>query len=184
MSGSFRRMFRLKKMVWAVVLCTAVLTNGAGASPRTVGELADDARLIVVGRVDKLTCRRNVDGRLMTLVTLDVSEVWKGEHRMTDRTLTFVNGGGILGPIRQSFNPDRPYRIGEKAVFFLEPGGQGQWVTVSLWQGRFAIGKQGHDPSKGEKASNNGFAELNDRGFTLSLEELKQQVMEVYSEGR
>jgi hypothetical protein len=168
-----REMFRTR-FILAAVVCGLIMPTYGWCAPRTLDELSSEAQLILVGKVEKLVCRRDPDQRMITEVTLLVQDLWKGTHPA--RHITLVQAGGILGGIRQEFPYENPYRIGETGIYFLEKSPIGYWLTVSLGQGRFLIQCGDDDLSDSCRVSNCGFSTDSSKGLTIDLNQFRNTI--------
>jgi len=120
--------------------------------PLPVEELTQRADLILHATVTSKVCERTAEGRIITRVELEVSEVWKGN--LTTNHFTVVHGGGTVGNICTEVSGQVEYTVGEEVVAFLVLNPRGEGVTLGLAQGKFHIWK---DQKTGEKFAHNIF---------------------------
>ncbi|MSU58780.1 MAG: hypothetical protein EXS35_11525 [Pedosphaera sp.] len=121
-------------------------------TPLPVEELTQRANLILHATVTSKVCERTAEGRIITRVELDVSEVLKGN--LTTNHFTVVHGGGTVGNIRTEVSGQVEYTVGEEVVAFLVLNPRGEGVTLGLAQGKFHVWK---DKQSGEKFAHNIF---------------------------
>src|SRR6185295_8590950 len=86
-------------------------------TPLPVEELTQRADLILHATVTSKICERTAEGRIITRVELDVSEIWKGN--LTTNHFTVVHGGGTVGNRRDEVSGQVEYTVGEEIVAFL-----------------------------------------------------------------
>jgi hypothetical protein len=145
-----------KLLRWVGCALLAALT--ATAVPATTlqrlsdDELIDGASLIVTGHCRSMESRW-VGRTLVTLVTLEVDDTWKGEKR---GEVTVVVPGGIdldrPVPVTVTYPGAPVFRPDESALVFLQPLDQldvaGAYQVVGFDQGKLTI----TDGGDGEKA--------------------------------
>ena len=106
----------------------------------SIETLAVKADAVVHGRVVRLSCQRDDEGRLFTKVRLQIVEQVKG--RQGGEMLTVVQGGGMLGR-RIARSPLQPrYQVGGEVVVFVVFNSRGEAVTLGLNQGKFDVARQ------------------------------------------
>lgn len=134
---------------WVVMMVMMVLGLGVGVGrearatrmvPMTVEQLAATSTAVVHGRVVALESARDGEGRIYSRVDLRVLEVWRGT--VASEVCQVVMGGGILGDRSVSVAGQAAYRVGEEVVAYLVRNPAGEWVTVGLSQGRFAVRRE------------------------------------------
>lgn len=126
-------------LAWAILL-TGLGQSPAGATrfvPMTPEQMAAVAGLVIHGRVESVTVRRDDQGRIHTRVDVHPLELWKG--KLESATCTIVAGGGILGESEVAAVGQVTYRVHEEVVAFLVRNPAGEWVTVGLAQGKFPV---------------------------------------------
>jgi len=105
----------------AASLAVLVLAGTSHASmmlPMTVEELTEDADLVAVGRVVHKESKLSAGGgRIFTVVTIDVSEAWKGA---TSKQVEIHVPGGTVDGISQVVVGVPQFTVGEDAVVFLK----------------------------------------------------------------
>jgi|GEM_PF-3105079 len=136
----------------ALILCTAVLAGLASlASATTTVHLTDralveGAELILLGDAMEVTTTW-VDRDLVTLVTVEVEEVIKGEVGESVE-VALPGGVDLTGPVPLAVTwPGAPTLVpGERAVLFLESYGPvaGAFAITGWSQGKFIV-QQGTD---------------------------------------
>lgn len=129
-------------------LCLLVCTLAAPglwattAVERSTEDMAQEAAVIVTGRVINLQSTWIDDRDLVTLATLQVSEVLKGE---AGPQITVVLPGGIDSnrpvPIAMSFPAAPEMQLQENALLFLVPEGQVEqgYAIVGWSQGKYSL---------------------------------------------
>src|SRR5262245_56718698 len=135
---------RHRALAWPVAMAVMVLvsprTASADLAPKwTDAQLVRFADAIVRGRVTAVTVA--IDDRVgtpYTLVSLDVSEVLKGEIR--GRQITLKQLGGRIGSTALQIAGQPEFSVGEEVRVFLEARPRDRSLTVTaLWQGKFTI---------------------------------------------
>ena len=142
---------RITRLLSAALLVSMVpaLVHATTVVPADLGELARDARAIVVGRVVAVDGRWTDDRRTIeTIVTLDVETYLKGSF---GSTLQFRVPGGVLGRYRNivvgapefaanqhvlvflgARGPMIPYIVGfNQGVYRVVRGDDGQWSVTA-----------------------------------------------------
>jgi hypothetical protein len=147
-------------------------------NPLAIEEMAAQSDLVLHATVTSKVCERTPEGRIITRVTLNVLESWKGG--VTTNMFTLVHGGGTIGNIRTEVSGQVDYEVGEEVVAFLVRNPRGQGVTLGLAQGKFHVWK---DKATGEKFAHNLFhgaterqAQTDKRTAKLALKELARAV--------
>lgn len=138
-------MYRSPLLTLCAVLITSLAIHAAATTTvrLTDLDLATGAELILIGDALEVTTTW-VDRDLVTLVTVEVDEVVKGE--VGDTVDVALPGGvDVTGPVPVAVTwPGAPTLApGERAVLFLESYGPvGGTYAISGWsQGKFAVGK-------------------------------------------
>ena len=122
------------------LLAGAALGQAASQVPLSIETLAAKADAVVHGRVVRMSCQRDDEGRIFTKVHLQIIEQMKGRSR--GGTLVIVQGGGVLGR-RIARSPLQPkYRVGAEVVVFVMFNSRGEAVTLGLNQGKFDVANQ------------------------------------------
>lgn len=105
--------------------------------PADLGELARDARVIVVGRVASLEEHWAVERRAIdTRVTLRVDTYLKGDF---GPTVQFRIPGGRVGRLRSIVIGAPTFAVDERVVVFLGARGPGVPYVLGLSQGVFRV---------------------------------------------
>jgi hypothetical protein len=151
--------------------------------PLSIEQLADQAQLVVRGKVQQSTVDRDDAGRIYTRIELEVIEVWKGTF--AGSKIEIEHGGGRLGNRTVYVSGQVSYPLGQEVVAFLVFNPRGRAVTLGLAQGKFEVWT---DPLSGRKLARNflhGQALRSQDGIEsvgataageLLLEELKRRV--------
>ena len=122
------------------LLAGAALGQAASQVPLSIESLAAKADAVVHGRVVRMSCQRDDEGRIFTKVHLQIIEQVKGRER--GAALVIVQGGGVLGR-RIARSPIQPqYRVGAEVVVFAVFNSRGEAVTLGLNQGKFDVVRQ------------------------------------------
>lgn len=192
-SAGLRRVWRWWLGFGLVMAVLGVGTPGPEARATrlvmlTIEELARDADAVVHGRVMAVEASRGADGRVRTVVTLKVADVWKGKG--ISGTCLVEAGGGILGEVEVRALGQVEYAVGDEVVAYLVRSPSGMWVTLGMAQGQFRVSR---DESSGNRWVRNPFWGGNAGGVDggggprlaawpparpLSLEELKRRTRE------
>lgn len=143
-----------RRILWVVVLLAALAlrTSATLMIPLSLEELQGRADLILHATVKSKTCERTTEGRIITRVRMDVSEVLKGV--LKTNTFEIVHGGGVVGDVRAEVSGQVEYKEGEEVVAFLVLNQRGEGVTLGLAQGKFRVWR---DAQTGEKFAHNPF---------------------------
>ena len=166
------------------LLAGAALGQAASQVPLSIETLAAKADAVVHGKVVRMSCQRDDEGRIFTKVHLQIIEQVKGRER--GAALVIVQGGGVLGR-RIARSPIQPkYKVGTEVVVFAVFNSRGEAVTLGLNQGKFDVVMQ---PEIGLATVRNPFHGLAKRddpravvkralgqAKSLTLAELKRQV--------
>jgi hypothetical protein len=151
--------------------------------PLSVEQLADQAQLVLRGKVRQSTVDRDDAGRIYTRIELEVIEVWKGTF--AGSKIAVEHGGGRIGNHAVRLSGQVSYPLGQEVVAFLVFNPRGQAVTLGLAQGKFEVWT---DPISRRKLARNPFHGqafgsqdgLGPAGASasgeLSLDELKRRV--------
>ncbi|MCH2382055.1 MAG: hypothetical protein MK290_05000 [Pedosphaera sp.] len=122
------------------LLAGAALGQAASQVPLSIETLAAKADAVVHGRVVRMSCQRDDEGRIFTKVHLQIIEQVKGRER--GAALVIVQGGGVLGR-RIARSPIQPkYKVGTEVVVFAVFNSRGEAVTLGLNQGKFDVVRQ------------------------------------------
>lgn len=149
----------LAALLALALIPAATAQRGARVLQRNLPELVDDAYTIVVGRVTSVRSELHPQFRAIqnVVVTLDVSEVWKGKADKQFTIRLFVDD-----PIDQKTNLG--YRIGQQFLLFMtQPSKYGMSSPAGLEQGRFLI----QEDAQGNRSVTNG---LNNMGLFRNIE--------------
>ena len=168
----------------AALLAGVALGQAASQVSLSIETLAAKAEAVVHGKVVRLSCQRDDQGRLFTKVHLKVIEQVKGRQR--GGMLTVVQGGGVLGR-RIARSPLQPrYRVGGEVVLFVVFNSRDEAVTLGLNQGKFDGARQSETGSATVRNPFHGLAKRDDpravvkralgQAKPLTLAELKRRV--------
>jgi hypothetical protein len=132
-----------RRVRWLALLAALVLFRPVAAEA-TTAVLLDDVALvkhavaIVIGRVVEMKAYTDpVDGRIWTLVRLDVDEILKGP--VAPGPMTIRQLGGTVGGRAAWVEGSPEFTAGEKALLFLDQHGDGALRVAHLFQGKFTI---------------------------------------------
>ncbi|MCC6233024.1 MAG: hypothetical protein IT580_10295 [Verrucomicrobiales bacterium] len=134
-SRSWRRGVVLGVLVGA--LGGAVLAHATRLVPLAPEQLCALADCVLLGRVEAVEVKRDAAGRIHTLTSLQILELWKGQSEK--EPLAVVSAGGVLGETRIETVEIATPEVGERGVWFLTRNPAGEWVTVGLDQGWFRV---------------------------------------------
>ena len=122
------------------LLAGAALGQAASQVPLSIDLLVAKADAVVHGKVVRMTCQRDDEGRMFTKVHFQIIEQVKGRQR--GGTLVVVQGGGVLGR-RIARSPIEPtYRVGAEVVVFVMFNSRDEAATLGLNQGKFDVARQ------------------------------------------
>ena len=122
------------------LLAGAALGQAASQVPLSIDLLVAKADAVVHGKVVRMTCQRDDEGRMFTKVHFQIIEQVKGRQR--GGTLVVVQGGGVLGR-RIARSPIEPtYQVGAEVVVFVMFNSRDEAVTLGLNQGKFDVARQ------------------------------------------
>lgn len=82
-------------------------------------------------------------GLIVTLTTVNVTELWKGEH--ADPTLTVRTPGGAIDRVVIEVPGTPVLKLGEDVLLFLEKNQDGTFGVISFAQGSFKVGRDPAD---------------------------------------
>jgi hypothetical protein len=125
-------------------LALLVLPSLAAAMTTRVASLADLARRADLCLVGRAVARESFwrEGRILTRVTVQAEEVWKGAAGPT-QSVEVLTLGGVVGGLAQRVDGAVTVDVGERVALLLarEPGGA--FVPLGLWQGVFRVTGEG-----------------------------------------
>ena len=167
-----------------VLLAGTALGQAASQVPLSIETLAAKADVVVHGKVVRMSCQRDDEGRIFTKVHLQIIEQVKGQQR--GGTLVVVQGGGVLGR-RIARSPIQPrYRVGAEVIVFVVFNSRGEAVTLGLNQGKFDVVRASEIGLATVRNPFHGLAKRDDpravvkralgQAKSLTLAELKRQV--------
>lgn len=122
----------------ALVACLCFSLTPAQTTRLNEINLAASSRVIVTGRVVDMESRWDSSRQtIFTYITIDISEVLKGDIR--SRSLVIEQRGGRVGD-REVWTIGSPvFRIGEEALLYLSPGADGVLHTTHLGLGKVSL---------------------------------------------
>ena len=167
-----------------VLLASVALGQAASQVPLSIETLAAKADAVVHGKVVRMSCQRDDEGRIFTKVHLQIIEQVKGRERRA--ALVVVQGGGVLGRT-VARSPIQPrYRVGAEVVVFVVFNSRGEAVTLGLNQGKFDVVRPAETGLATVRNPFHGLAKRDDpravvkralgQAKPLTLAELKRQV--------
>lgn len=127
----------MRRIALTVLLLVSAPALAALARPVTVEALARESDAVVRGRVERRESRWSGDRlRIHTLVTVQVSAVWRGSApgRVVVRT-----PGGEVGDVGQWVDAAPSFAGGEEVVVFLARHPSGDFEVHGLRQGKFRV---------------------------------------------
>lgn len=146
------------------------------AIPMPISELAQRAQLIVRGKVEGKSVRRDAEKRIFTEVNLAVQEVWKGDPK--GPLLKVVQGGGVLGEEKVVVVGQVDFRLGEEVVGFFVWNPRGEAVTLSMSQGKFLVKRKGGEGAEVENPFHGRKEKDIEATPALKLDDLRARVRE------
>jgi matrixin/thrombospondin type 3 repeat protein len=122
-------------MSLALVVCAAAAsaTTFVDVDERTLARSAD---AIVTGTIAAIETVGGPDGRIVTLVTVDVEDEYKG--RVGERVTLRETGGRLGGRLLWIAGSPR-FRVGERQLLFLSRRPDGTAQTTALGMGQFTL---------------------------------------------
>lgn len=137
MRGRFRTSAIVLASSLGVVFAT-VFGGSAGATmivPMDPDDLAASSEVVVLGTVDHIRQAELASGRIVTVITIDLEEVWKGNP---PSPLEIVEPGGIVGDRGEIVYGTPSYELGEPVLVFAARTALG-WRTNHMLQGKFRV---------------------------------------------
>ncbi len=129
-----------RKLGWAAVLLAVWGASVAGATTLVAADvpsLSRTADRIVQATVSHLESRWTGDHlRIITEVTLDVSETLKGSASSQVRV---IQPGGIVGDVGQRVSGLASFEPGEEVVVFLQQRAGDSFLVAGMAQGKFKV---------------------------------------------
>lgn len=120
----------------ALVLLLPAAAHASLVLELSVPELTARAALVVVGTVGRPVSAATRSGRIVTRTPITIGAVWKGTP---PEALVVRRLGGTFEGVGQRVEGEVELREGEQVVLFLEPVDGGEFRTVGLSQGKFAV---------------------------------------------
>lgn len=105
--------------------------------PMELEDLAASSEIAVVGTVDGIVHAQLADGPIVTRVTVEVAETWRGEPTAS---IELIERGGTVGDVVELVYGSPSYRVGEPVVVFASRTPLG-WQTNHMVQGKFRIAR-------------------------------------------
>jgi matrixin len=128
---------RVRWLVVAGVVLTAAAAGATTFVPMSMDDLTRSSAVVVMGTVGELTGVQSPDGRLFTLVTLNVDEVLRGA--LPAMTIVLKEVGGTVGETREVIFGAPTFGRGEHVLVFLRVRPDGSLHTNQLAMGKFRI---------------------------------------------
>lgn len=130
------------------LLCLAVVLSMlpcmAAAMSTRVSSLADLARRSDLALVGRAVSRESFwrEGRILTRVTVQAEEVWKG-GAVPGQTVEVLTLGGVVGGLAQRVDGAAAIEVDERVALLLAREPTGAFVPLGLWQGVFRVAGEG-----------------------------------------
>lgn len=120
-------------------LLAARIATGSASPPLTLEALATVSDAIVIGHVQSIATGRDpATGGIYTYVTLDPSEILKGQ--LGDGFIVIKQLGGELGDQGVRVPGQARFGVGEEVLVFLEARPRDRSLyTIGLWRGKWTI---------------------------------------------
>ena len=99
-------------------------------------QLTDAAEIIVRGEVIDTWTEVDANGLVWTRAMVEVQQTLKGPEQ---ETLVISQAGGEYGGTRTVVVGVGRFSVGEDAVFFVSPRGEGRLQLVGMYQGKFTV---------------------------------------------
>jgi hypothetical protein len=133
---------QMKKAVLAAVVCLlASSAVSAQTDAQDIGERARSASRVVVATVVDVTARFGTnasgDRLIYSDVVLEVSETLKGPAASF---VTMTIEGGAIGDLSLEVSDLPSMKRGERGLYFLQPGRNGEWVPHRRGAGIMKLG--------------------------------------------
>jgi hypothetical protein len=129
-----------KTLALCAVLCALAILQIEARATTAIAVSADQqieaARAICRGTCTRIESRR-VEGRIVTYITLDVSEVFKGP--VVPGQLVVKQAGGEVGGEGSWITGSPRFEVGRESLVFLAPNGEGSYVVDGLFLGHFFV---------------------------------------------
>ena len=122
--------------VSSLVLLIAASASAASFIVPSDRELVRAAKAIVIAKSVTSYSVPGADNMIYTVFEMDVDEVIKGDLRI-DQRLLLVEPGGVLGHRGVLVPGSVGYRVGERALVFLDTQDDGSWRTWGMVLGKF-----------------------------------------------
>lgn len=122
----------------ALIACLCGSMTSAQTTRLDQGSLVASSRVIVTGRVVDMESRwDSIHQTIFTYITIDISEVLKGDVR--SHSLVIRQQGGRVGD-REVWTIGSPvFRIGEEVLLYLNPSADGVLRTAHLGLGKVSL---------------------------------------------
>ncbi|MDD5127230.1 MAG: hypothetical protein PHR43_03895 [Dehalococcoidales bacterium] len=101
----------------------------------TLDDLVSRSDAIVVGKVASILSKQEANGNVVTLVSVSVQQLLKGESR---KELVIRVPGGNLNGTSMEVEGAAKFQAGETAIVFLE-GTNGTFNIIGGFQGKFNV---------------------------------------------
>ena len=136
-SGETASRWLVVALVAGLGVAAPLMAAASSVVPATLAELADEARVIVYGRVAAVSPRWTTGReRIESLVTVDASGYFKGDLGPSVRVRV---PGGTMGAYRTVVLGAPVLTIGQEVVMFLGTRGPSIPIILGLSQGLFRI---------------------------------------------
>ncbi len=134
----------LKFLAFYMLLCLMPISIGNATSIREVSmdEMLQQSQLIFEGTVTAIEARQNSQKRIHTYVTLEITDIIKGEYPGNIITLRFL--GGTVNDVTMVVSDIRLPQEGEHGIYFVESLERFQVNPLYGWsQGHFIVERDG-----------------------------------------
>ncbi len=105
--------------------------------PMSVEDLTRSSVATVIGTVESVKGAKSADGQIVTLVTVVVNRVVRGD--LTAPVITLKEPGGTVGAEQEVLFGAPSFQPGERVVLFLTVGADGSLRTNQLALGKFTV---------------------------------------------
>jgi hypothetical protein len=139
----------LKFLAFYMLLCLMPISIGNATSIREVSmdEMLQQSQFIFEGTVTAIEARQNSQKRIHTYVTLEITDVIKGEYPGNIITLRFL--GGTVNDVTMVVSDMRLPQEGEHGIYFVESLKRFQVNPLYGWsQGHFIVERDGTDTER------------------------------------
>lgn len=124
----------MRTLVFLTMLLVAPQVHATTARFIPLAELVQRSETVVLGRsVDETSFWQGP--RILTLVKVQVAEVWAGQGASPGQTVEVLTAGGVVGNIGQRVDGAAVMPVGQQLVLHLNREFTGEYSTLGMAQG-------------------------------------------------